>query len=420
MYREISCCRVCGNTALVPVLDLGLQCLTGVFPRSRGQRIPPAPLELVKCADEGGSCGLVQLRHSCDKREMYGDNYGYRSGLNKAMVAHLKDVAERNHELVSLTRGDLIIDIGSNDGTLLNSYAVNDATLVGIDPTAAKFRQFYPDHVKVIADFFSPEIVADHFGTRRAKIVSSIAMFYDLESPLDFVRQIYNILDAEGIWALEQSYLPLMLQNSAYDTICHEHLEYYSLKQIKWMLDRVGFKIVDLQFNDINGGSFKLIVDKRGSSRPECSGLVARTIEQENLMGLSTLTAFHRFREKVEQHRTLLLSTIGDINNKGGRILGYGASTKGNVILQYCGLTEKALPYIAEVNEDKLGSYTPGTYIPIISERDAKAMKPDYFLVLPWHFRRNFLEKEREYLKAGGRFVFPLPEIETVGHEGCG
>jgi NDP-4-keto-2,6-dideoxyhexose 3-C-methyltransferase len=418
MYSEISRCRICGNSNLESVIDLGQQCLTGIFPRSKAEKVSSGPLELVKCM-EGDSekfCGLVQLRHSYDKYEMYGDNYGYRSGLNSSMVAHLKDVANKNCKFANLNTGDLIIDIGSNDGTLLKLYPKNNYLLVGIDPTVEKFRRFYPSNIKIIPDFFSSQIVKDNFGNKRAKAVSSIAMFYDLESPLDFVQQVYEILDDDGIWVLEQSYMPLMLKRNAYDTICHEHLEYYSLRQVKWMLDKVGFKILDLEFNDINGGSFKLIVAKRAFPKKERSDLVAETLNNERKSHLYTLRPFEGFRNRIGQHRDQLLSTIGEINKRGEKVLGYGASTKGNVILQYCGFTEKDIPYIAEVNEDKFGSYTPGTYIPIIPEKEAKTINPNYFLVLPWHFKENFLNREREYLKAGGKFIFPLPEIEVISY----
>lgn len=420
MYSEISGCRICGNSNLESVIDLGQLCLTGVFPKSKDEKVLLAPLELVKCMEDDTekSCGLVQLKHSYDPYEMYGDNYGYRSGLNSSMVAHLKDVADKNSRFVSLQPDDLIIDIGSNDGTLLESYPENNYLLVGIDPTAERFKKFYPDSVKIIPDFFSSQIIKDRFGGRRAKIVSSIAMFYDLESPLDFVQQVYGILDNDGIWVLEQSYMPLMLKRNAYDTICHEHLEYYGLKQVKWMLDRVGFKIVDLEFNDVNGGSFKLIVAKKTSSRKECSDSVAATLYHEKNSYLSTLRPFEEFRNKVSQHRERLISTINEINQRGQKVFGYGASTKGNVVLQYCGFTENDIPYIAEVNEDKFGTYTPSSYIPIIPEKEAKAMKPDYFLILPWHFRNNFLLREREYLKRTGcKLIFPLPEIEVISYE---
>ena len=236
-------------------------------------------------------------------------------------------------------------------------------------------------------------------------------MFYDLESPIEFVKQVFDVLDEDGIWLFEQSYLPLMLQTNAYDTICQEHIEYYGLKQIKWMMDRMGFKIIDVELNDVNGGSFSVTVANRNSALKVNQQQIDELLRNEEVYKLDT---YKKFVKNVNQHKQELCKLVKEINDSGKNIFGYGASTKGNVILQYCGFTEKDIPYIAEVNEDKYGAYTPFTHIPIISEKEAKAMKPDYFLVLPWHFREGILKKEKDFLEAGGKFIFPLPEIEIV------
>ena len=263
MYTEIKKCRICGNTDLVSILNLGNQYLTGVFPKSQTEHITSGPLELAKCRDDhnASACGLVQLKHSYDHNEMYGDNYGYRSGLNKSMVNHLYEKVKKIQAFIQLTREDLIIDIGSNDGTLLQAYRQDGLLLVGIDPTGKKFKKYYPEHVHLIPDFFSAESVRKNFGNRKAKVVTSIAMFYDLESPMDFAEQICEILADNGIWVFEQSYMPAMLEMNAYDTVCHEHLEYYCLKQIKWIADKLDLKIIDIEFNKVNGGSFYDAVD---------------------------------------------------------------------------------------------------------------------------------------------------------------
>ncbi|MFA5088102.1 MAG: class I SAM-dependent methyltransferase [Candidatus Omnitrophota bacterium] len=413
MIKPVQQCRICGNKNLVSILNLGEQVLTGVFPRTLGEHITRGPLELVKCADEGAdTCGLVQLKHSYDLGEMYGKNYGYRSGLNRSMVQHLKNRVAKILSLVSLHSGDLIIDIGSNDSTLLQAYPKEDLQLVGIDPTGIKFKKYYPKHVRLIADFFSAEKVKEHFPRQPARVVSSISMFYDLEAPVDFMRQVYDVLAEDGIWVFEQSYMPEMLKKNSYDTICHEHLEYYGLKQIKWMTDKVGFKIIDLEFNEANGGSFAVTVAKRSNkSFPEAKAAIEKTLAQERARGLATLRPYEEFKKQVYRHKKELGDLIKDIKSRGQKIFGYGASTKGNVILQFCGLSAGDIPCIAEVNQDKFGCYTPGSGIPIISEADAKAQRPDYFLVLPWHFRGNILEREKEYLKAGGNLIMPLPEI---------
>jgi hypothetical protein len=417
MINKITHCRICGNTELAPILNLGTQSLTGVFPKLKNEKLTSGPLELIKCleTDNKDSCGLVQLGHSYDKNEMYGDNYGYRSSLNNSMVSHLKDLVNKILKIVSLRNDDIVIDIGSNDGTLLGMFPGEIKTLIGIDPTINKFSKYYDKRITQIADFFSVSTVKRHIGNKRAKVISSIAMFYDLEDPLNFARQVYEIIDEDGIWVLEQSYLLFMLKQNAYDTICHEHLEYFALKQLKWILDKAGFKIIDIEYNDTNGGSIKLSAAKKTSLFKECSEHIAQALRNETDISLNTLKPFDVFRNNVELHKKSLVTLIRNFNKQGKRIFGYGASTKGNVILQYCQLTSKDIPYIAEVNEDKFGLFTPQTFIPIIPEEQAKSMNPDYFLVFPWHFKSNLLEKEDNYIKRGCKFIFPLPEIEIVG-----
>jgi len=413
MYTEIKRCRICGNTDLISIINLGNQYLTGVFPASKTESITSGPLELVRCQGNN-CCGLVQLRHSYDHLEMYGDNYGYRSGINGSMVKHLNEKVAKIQDLVDLKKGDLVIDIGSNDSTLLRSYSKKDLNYVGIDPAGGKFKKYYQGHIKLIPDFFSSEIVTKNVGKKKAKVITSIAMFYDLEDPIDFAGQVYEVLADDGIWVFEQSYLPAMLKMNAYDTICHEHLEYYCLKQIKWITDKVGLKIIDVEFNLINGGSFSVIAAKSCAPYIQNTGLIGKILQKERNSGLDTLLPYEKFKERVYKHRNELNDFIRKVNKDGGRVLGYGASTKGNVILQFCDFTEKDIPFIAEVNSDKFGCYTPKTNIPIISEEEAKSMKPDYFMVLPWHFRDNIIERENAHLKAGGKLLFPLPFIEVV------
>jgi hypothetical protein len=330
------------------------------------------------------------------------------------MVANLRGIAEFCVLLAMLRPGDAIVDIGSNDGTLLNMYPA-DLTLIGIDPTIKKFQASYRPHIEKIADFFPSDSVTKRFDIQKAKVVTSIAMFYDLDTPVDFINRVVEILDDEGIWVSEQSYLPAMLEMNAYDTICHEHLEYYSLTPLKWAFDKSDLKIVDIEFNNTNGGSFRVAAAKRTSKYAEVINLVRETLGRELINGLETVKPFIAFKEKLVKHRSDLLFLLQQIKSQGKKVIGYGASTKGNVMLQYCGITEKELPYIAEVNEDKFGKFTPRTLIPIISEEEARAMNPDFLLVLPWHFKENFVEKEANFLKKGGRLIFPLPEIEVVG-----
>ena len=415
--EKISKCRICGNKNLDFVLNLGQLALTGIFPKDINNSVPKAPLQLVKCNEDNQySCGLLQLNHSFDMGQLYGDNYGYRSGLNQSMVNHLYSRVEQIEKIVKLEDGDVIIDIGSNDSTLLRSYKNRKLNFVGIDPTGKKFKKYYPDDVTLIPDFFSSDLIKSKIQDCKVKIVTSIAMFYDLENPVSFMQEIYNILDDNGIWVFEQSYMPTMLEMVAYDTICHEHLEYYGLKQIKWMTDVVGFKIIDVELNDVNGGSFCVTVAKK-SSKISPSDKPDLLIKKELELNLNCLTPYNNFQKELEKHKEKLLHFISQEQAKGKIIFGCGASTKGNVILQYCGLTPKEIPFVSEVNEDKFGSFTPGTNIPIISEKQARDKNPDYFLVLPWHFKDSIYKREKEFLSKGGKLIFPLPDIEILSME---
>lgn len=417
MANVIEKCRICGGQNLKPILNLGKQTLTGIFPRSTDQILAAEPLELVRCDNEEdpSRCGLVQLRHSCDPVELYGNDYGYRSGLNSSMLSHLHDVVHLITSLADLKPGDTILDIGSNDGSLLSYYPeISGVKLVGIDPTGLKFQRYYQDRIHLIPTFFSAAEIKKHYGNKKIKVVTSISMFYDLESPMQFIREINEVLDDEGIWLLEQSYMPSMLEVTAYDTICHEHLEYYGLKQIKWMADRVGLKIIYIELNATNGGSFFLSLAKKSSHYPEAITTINQMVSNETSLKLHTDQPYREFASRVEQHKRGMLEFFNRMRTENRKILGYGASTKGNVILQYCGLGKRDLPYIAEVNPDKFRSYTPGTLIPIISEKDAHAMHPEYFFVLPWHFRASIISREQDFLRSGGKLAFPLPSIEIV------
>jgi len=353
------------------------------------------------------------MKQSYSLDEMYGDNYCYRSGLNASMVSHLTNKIRTLERLVKLNDSDLVIDIGSNDATSLKAYSGNHRK-VGIDPTGLKFKEHYTNDIKLIPDFFSAAAFRAGFPDDKAKIVTSIAMFYDLENPVAFVEHIEDVLDDEGIWHFEQSYMPSMLRTNSYDTICHEHLEFYSFKVVKKLLEKCGMRVVDVQMNAINGGSFAVTACKSNASYISNSAIINWMLRQEDDMGLDTPKPYRDFEERVFKHRKNLLELIEALVADGKTIIGYGASTKGNVLLQFCGLTAKHIPYIAEVNEEKFGCFTPGTNIPIISEKEARAMRPDYFFVLPWHFKHNILEREKEFLTQGGKLIFPLPEIEII------
>lgn len=409
LYREVQACRISGSEDLLPILDLGKQALTGVFPRDVEQIVPMAPLEL----SWSPSSGLVQLRHSVSPQEMYGENYGYRSGLNPTMVNHLNRKVRWIEALASLNESDVVVDIGSNDGTLLNSYSSVGLRRIGFDPVATKYQSFYDEDITIVPDFFSGERLSE-ITDRKARVITSVAMFYDLEDPGQFVREIAESLDSDGIWHFEQSYLPAMLRTNSYDTICHEHVEYYSLSVVVDLLAKNKMRVVDVQTNSINGGSFAVTATHESASIESNQPVIDWLLQQEENFGLGTPKPYESFKQRVFQHREDLRALVNGLNRAGKKVAAYGASTKGNVLLQFCGFGPEDILCIAEVNPEKFGAFTPGSRIPILPESEVRAMKPDYLLVLPWHFKQFIIEKEASYLENGGQLIFPLPEIEIV------
>ena len=411
MISQIKKCRICGNIDLVPIVDLGEQYLTGIFPSHKDETLAKGPLKLVKCHGGENVCGLLQLEYSYDLNLLYGENYGYRSGLNASMVRHLHSKVNAIMRRCNLNKGDLVIDIGSNDGTTLAAYS-DHLNLVGIDPTGEKFKDYYEKHIVLIPEFFSSDIVTRSYPRKKAKVVTSFSMFYDLENPHDFTCQVAAILDShEGIWVFEQSYLPLMLERTAYDTICHEHLEYYGLKQIVWLMEKAGLEVVDVELNDVNGGSFSVIVAHKGSRHSTFNNVVEKLIASEESKGLLNLDTYKQFACRVEGNRQSLQAFVQQAKQEGKIIHGLGASTKGNVILQYCGFGTDDIEMIGDVNKDKHRALTPGTWIPIESEEIVLESKSDYLFVLPWHFKDFFIESSKF---KGRNLVFPLPSLEIV------
>lgn len=410
MIKTIEQCRICGGDQLVTVMSVGQQALTGVFPKSLNERVTSGPVDLIQCSSENG-CGLVQLKQSYDLSEMYGMNYGYRSGLNASMVSHLHQKVKSVIALGILQSGDLVVDIGSNDATTLRAYPQGVYELLGVDPTGVKFSSFYSPEIKLASDFFSAEAVAKAVGKKKAKVITSFSMFYDLEDPIAFAREIEATLDDEGIWIFEQSYLPAMLRTNSFDTICHEHLEFYGLRQINWIASKTGLKVLGVEFNDVNGGSFSITAAKVGSNRKPNSEILQKILEEEVDLGLENTKAFDEFKARVEIERLALMNFLQQAKLDGKRVCGLGASTKGNVLLQYYGIGSELLECIGEVNPDKFGCFTPGTLIPLVNEEVLLASNPDYLLILPWHFRGFFEALPK--LK-GRSLVFPLPHFEII------
>jgi hypothetical protein len=402
---KIKTCRSCKKKKLIKVYSLGKQTLTGIFPPKKNLKITKGELSMVIC----NNCKLLQLEHNFDANEMYGDNYGYMSSLNRSMISHLKMKALNLINKYKLKSNSNILDIGSNDGTFLDFFN-KKFNLFGCDPTIKKFSHLYRKDISKLPFFFSSKL----FKNKKFNLITSISMFYDLPDPLDFAQQIQSILNDKGIWHIELSYMPMMIKNTSYDTICHEHLEYYSLRSLKYLLDSANLKIINLSFNQINGGSIELDIAKKKSNFKECKHLINWVLESERINKYNEIEKQKSFFKQCKNHKYLLKKLLLTLKKQNKKILGYGASTKGNVLLQYCEIDNKILNNIAEVNKFKFNKFTPGTNIKIISEKEAKLKKPDYLLVLPWHFKDHIIKREQNFLKNGGKLIFPLPDIEII------
>jgi len=413
-YRRT--CRICGSSALTKVIDLGEQHLQGSFLKP-GKEVPPLrriSTELVRCnpMEDENACGLLQTTTSVPPEILY-SAYWYRSGTNQTMRDHLKGIADEATALIG--RGSAkVLDIGCNDGTLLKNYP-SDFEKFGIDPSDV--AQEVGEGITVVQDIFPSAELNSIMTGGKLDIITSIAMFYDLEDPSAFVKNIKEVLSEDGIWIFEMSYMPAMLKMNSYDTICHEHLEYYSFAVIEKLLARNGMKVVKVGFNDINGGSIRCYATHNSNFKfKERDDLAAidEIRQQEFDLELDTDKPYKNFQDRIDQHKEELSSLLKQLKREGKTIHIYGASTKGNTILQWCGLDNTIIDYAADRNPDKDGAKTIGTEIPIISEEKSRTMNPDYYLVLPWHFKPEFLERENEALDKGTGFIFPLPEIEII------
>ncbi len=379
--------------------------LTGIFPKKKDQDIPSGPVDLVQCAQ----CELVQMEQTYSLEEMYGDNYGYRSGLNSSMVEHLKNNITYIQHIVKLKANDIVLDIGSNDGTSLNFLANQNYQLIGIDPSAEKFREHYHPDVNLVTDFFNEANFKKIFGNQKAKIVTSFSMFYDLEDPLQFAQDIYNILADDGVWFMEQSYLPSMLKTNSFDTICQEHLEYYSLKQIDWIAKKLHLKVIDINLNDVNGGSFQVVLAKSTTKLTSKNSKI--DLFRANEETFFNRNPFKFFIDSVNRAKKELIDLLQKLKKENKKVYALGASTKGNVLLQYFDICSELIEFVGEVNPNKFNCFTPGTQIPIKSENEVLGMNPDYLLILPWHFKDFFINNKKF---EGMKLIFPLPVLEVI------
>jgi len=412
-------CRVCGFKPLAPILSLGDLYVSDFLDPHQDQKPEKFPLELILCNESDGGCGLLQLKDTVSHESMY-RNYWYRSGINKTMTDELVGIAKKVESIVDFKAGDYVIDIGANDGTLLRGFTAHDLNLTGFEPAKNLGEYNHVGTTLIFEDFFNANSWTKVFKDKKAKSITAIAMFYDLEDPNSFIHDVVSCLDKEGVFIIQMSYLPLMLSQNAFDNICHEHLKYYSLLSLENLLKRHNLEVFAVELNDVNGGSFRTYIRHQGGGTelhiPEgASKRVKKMREDEKNLGLQDRQIYDDFVKRIEDLKSKLNIFIKEEVGRGKKVYAYGASTKGNTLLQFYGLDHKLITAAAERNPAKWGKRTVGTNIPIISEEDARKQKPDYFLILPWHFMREFKEREKDFLNHGGKFISPLPTFEVIG-----
>ena len=411
----MSRCRISGKQTEC-VFNLGKLYMSDFIKKGDGPRSGIGELKMMLCPESG----LLQLEEALPQNEMYG-KYWYRSGINSTMRMKLKDVADVCLDSVKMNDGDVFLDIACNDGTMFD-FIPDNLVKVGIDPADNSFVKEASQRANaVVQDFFSADAYkSTRYGKIKPKIITTIAMFYDLDDPYEFVEDIKETLDDDGIWVLQLSYTPLMIKQLAFDNICHEHICYYSLSSMKYLMDRAGFDIVDCTLNDVNGGSFRVFLMKKDGDKTKfrckqerdvAEFRVNSLLEYEKTLKLNDPETYTNFFSEVCELKEKTVDFIKREVAAGKRIWGYGASTKGNTLLQWYGLNSQYIEAIAERSIYKFGLQTIATNIPILPEDEMRENPPDYLLILPWHFVKEFSIREREFIEGGGKFIVPCPKF---------
>lgn len=401
----ITTCRSCSATKFISVIDLGNNFLSEF--RKDNKKPPVFPLHVILCK----TCLLIQLADTPPQKTLYTDNYGYKSGINQTMKKELQEIVEKASEKMKGKAIERVVDIGANDGTLLANYP-KSIEKIAVEPITKLAKEAEQSADIVINDFFTLDSFQKRMGNKQADIVTIISCFYDMPNPNQFLEDVKNITKKDGIIIIQQNYLVEMLRLKAFDNIVHEHLEYYSMLSLQHLLKRHGLEIFDVELTPINGGSFRTYIGVTGERT--INKRVTQLMDKEKKLHLDTLTPYKNFASSIAAIKKELLTFIQTKKREGKSIAVYGASTRGNTLLQYFNLDATLIDYAVERNKEKWGTYISSVGIPIISEAQARKKHPDYLLVLPWFFKEEFLQREKAYLQSDGHFIFPLPNFKVI------
>jgi NDP-4-keto-2,6-dideoxyhexose 3-C-methyltransferase len=420
VHKDIQHCRICGSSDLTEVVSIEEQHLSPTFVVTNENnplsdiRVPQT-LVLCDRSNNANACGLLQLKETVEPDYLYRE-YFYRSAVSDTMRKDLKNVVDDVISRVELEKNDVVIDIGANDCTMIGYFSSN-LVRIGVEPAQNIVWTDVEPSIRIVNDYFSQDVLGDVLGERKVKVFTSCAMFYDLDDPNSFVADVRSLLHREGVWCIQLSYLPLMLKNINFYDICNEHLEYYSLHTLNYLMKQNGLEIFDAAENDVNGGSVRVMITHL-NRKIEKTDSFKELIDIEKQMNLFDKQTYIDFHEKILNLKTKIKNTIGVEIKNGNTVLGLGASTKGNMLLQLFGIGKETIPYISERNPEKVGLKTLGTDIELISEERARELNPSYMLVLPWYFKNEIVDREREYILNGGKLLFPMPYPHVVHKDG--
>lgn len=435
---QYNICRVCSSDKLTEVINIGEQYVSTFYVKGDSSRLVKVPIILDLC----NNCHLVQQRYTTPNDLLYSKHYWYKSGTTATMRYALADIVDSSIDKLRklypdktpLEKGDIVLDIGSNDGTLLRSYTTEGIIKIGFEPASNLYEEGRQGISYLVCDFWNFDKYIRSFqylppqngghdtqkDYKKAKIITAIGMFYDLDNPNTFIADVSKALRDDGIFVAQLMCLKQTLEQHDIGNLAHEHLEFYSIESLKYLLSFNGLQIVDIEENNINGGSYRLYITKIKMDKPnisyykKCKENTFKMFSKES--GITSLASFDQFNAHIRDNRQEVSNFVKNAVENGKKVMVYGASTKGNVLLQYYGLDNKLIKFAAEKDLTKVGTLTPGTNINIISEESAKLMMPDYFLVLPYAFKNEFIKKEEneEWRKKGGKFIIPLPKMEIV------
>ena len=412
MVERIKKCRSCSSDELEPIISLGDHYVTN-FIDSKKEQGEKIPLELILCK----KCNFLQLGHNAPPESMWGDQYWYKSGINRLIREDLKDIIYKSQQLRPVEKGDVIVDIGCNDGTLFDFYQ-GKSRLIGFEPSKNVANEAEGKGYEIINDFFNAKDLKERIGKKKAKIITAISMFYDLDNPNPFLDDVASCLDSDGLFVIQQNYLVKMLENNAFDNVCHEHRGYYSLTSLEHLLKRHKMEIFDIEQNEINGGSIRTYVKFKGNNKLHgfkgAENRIGRLMKKEKHMNLDTSKPYRKFASRIFRIKENLTDFLEKERNLGKNICGLGASTRGNTTLQYFEFGPNLIDCIFDRNPDKEGKKTVGTLIPITSPDNIQKYDPNYQLVLIWHIFKGIGDDEKEFVRKGGKFILPLPKLKVT------